>query len=132
MAKRKRAWGDREWDDLARLIRKAGSRDQLKVLVDKVCLLEDFDNAILPLLAEMEEYWKHTRSPEAKRILEKRNRETGVKMRWITREEMIRKTIDAIRSSDHSRGKVFVGHGTKDAIVRRLIRKLRARTKSRD
>jgi uncharacterized protein (DUF2252 family) len=81
----------------------------------------------------MEEHWKHTRSPMAKRIFKQRNRELGIKARLITREEMIRKMVEAARSSDHSRGKAFLGHSTEvDAIVRRLKRKLRARTKSQD
>ena len=115
-ATRTDAWGDCEDRQLRRLVRLKG-REQLKKLVDGVHLPEDFDNAYLPLLAEMEKYWKHQRSPEAKRIFKQRTREQGRQERLFTREEIIRADVDRAfpNLSDES----------KDAVVRRVKRKLR-------
>jgi hypothetical protein len=109
-------WGDREDDDLLRLIRRAGGREQLIKRINKTELLEDFDDYVLPLLADMEDkLWKNQRTPEARRIF-KRGNTPG---RLLTREDLVRAEVEA----HWPRLKRF--GTTKEAVVRRLTSKLR-------
>jgi hypothetical protein len=97
---------------------------------------EDFDNAFLPGLAFMEEqFWKHQRRPENKRvfrqrILELRQQEKDPAKRIkgrinypFTREEIIRHYI--VEPAWEHRKELGLGGGTKKAVVKRLVRKLR-------
>jgi len=125
---------DRDRQDIRRLIRKAGSREQLIKWINAEYLLEDFDIAFLPSLAIMEETsWKYQRSPEARRvfkqrILELRQQEKDPNKRIkgrinypFTREEIIRLTVRPFLPELKELGLAQ----SEDAITRRLIRKLR-------
>src|SRR5262245_47610507 len=121
---------DRDRQDIRRLIRKAGSREQLIKWINAEYLLEDFDNAFLPGLAIMEETsWKYQRLPEARRvfkqrILELRQQEKDPNKRInypFTREEIIRLTVRPFLPELKELGLAQ----SEDAITRRLIRKLR-------
>src|SRR5262245_1602877 len=95
--------------DIRRLLRKAGSREVLSKWIAQEPVLEDFDNAILPMLAvEEENFWKHMRTPE------------GRKFKAMTRKENILLILDAIWDR---RKELGLGQ-SKDAVVKRLIRKL--------
>ncbi len=117
---------ERDAQDIRRLLRAAGSREELFQWIKEEALLEDFDNSILPGLAFMEEqFWKHERSPEARRvfrqrILELRQQEKNPAKRIggrinypFTREQIVRQYVEAARLPN------------KEATVRRLVRKLR-------
>jgi hypothetical protein len=121
-----RAKTERDSQDIRRLLRAAGSREKLFQWIEEEPLLEDFDNSILPGLAFMEEqFWKHERSPEARRvfrqrILELRQQEKNPAKRIkgrinypFTREQIVRQYVEAARLPN------------KEATVRRLVRKLR-------
>jgi hypothetical protein len=91
---------ERDRQDIRRLLRKAGSREQLFKWINAESLPEDFDNANLPSLALMEEQlWKYQRSPEAKRIFKRRTLELGTQERLFTREEIVRMTVEAVWKS---------------------------------
>ena len=105
-----RAKTERDSEDIRRLRRAAGSWEKLHQWIkEEPSVVEDFDDALLPGLAEMEKYWKLQRSPEARR--------KARPAKLLTREEIIRAVVDAAfpNLSDES----------KDALVRRLKRKLR-------
>jgi hypothetical protein len=56
---------ERDSQDIRRLLRAAGSRKKLFQWINEESLLEEFDSALLPGLAFMEETsWKHQRSPK--------------------------------------------------------------------
>jgi hypothetical protein len=110
-ATRADAWGSPEDAQLRRLIRIKG-RAQLKKLIDEAYLPEEFDEACLPFLEEMEKYWKHQRSPEARR----KARPSKLYRLW-TREEIMRADVD--KAFPH------LSNESKDAVMRRLKRKLR-------
>jgi hypothetical protein len=122
---------ERDSQDIRRLLRAAGSCEKLFQWTKEEALLEDFDNSILPGLALLEEQlWKHQRSSEARRVfrqrtLELRQQEKDPAKRIkghinypLTREQIIRQYVDTAWP-DLGLGK------SKEAVVRRLIRKLR-------
>ena len=102
---------ERDSQDIRRLRRRAGSWEKLlQWIKEEPSLPEDFDDAFLPgLVFEEENFWRYTRSPEARR--------KARPYKLFTREEAIRMTVNAAfpRLSAES----------KDAIARRLKRKLR-------
>jgi len=136
-------------EDIRRVLRKAGSLEKYyqwgreeQEAIEREKAQEDFDNAFLPGLAFMEDnFWKHQRSPEAKRIFKRRTREQGRQEKLLTREEIIRATIRAFREypkeSDLDQikdpavraawkaSKLSLGQ-SENAVVQRLTRKLRA------
>jgi hypothetical protein len=126
-----RANTERDSEDIRRLRRAAGSWEKLlQRIKEEPPVLEDFDDAFLPGLAWMEEnFWKHQRSPEARRIyrqriLELRQQEKDPAKRVkgrihypATREEIVRLTVEPFWRKELG--------PTKDDVVRRLIRKLR-------
>jgi hypothetical protein len=118
---------DRDSQAIRGLLRAAGTREKLFQWINEETLLEDFDNAVLPGLALMEEYWKHQRSKEARRvfkqrILELRQQEKDPTKRIkgrinypFTRKQIIRQIVD-MAGPDLALGK---------NPVERLLRKLR-------
>lgn|SRR5262249_25158748 len=97
-----KAPNSRTRQDIRRILRKAGSLERYyqwgkgeQEAIEREKAQEEFDNAFLPGLAEMEKYWKHQRSPEAKRIFKQRTREQGRKERLLPRKEIIGATIEA-------------------------------------
>jgi len=144
--------GKRTRQDIRRVLRKAGSLEKYyqwgreeQEAIEREKAQEDFDKAFLPGLEFMEEnFWKRQRSPEAKRIYRERALELGEKSTLLTREEILGKTIDALwrdpKKSDLDQikdpnvtaawmnWKRGLGQ-SKEAVKRRLIRKLRGRVK---
>lgn len=129
-----RAKTERDRQDIRRLLRAAGSREELARWISQEPVLEDFDDRILPGLAFMEEWvWRHQRSPKARRafkqhVLELRQREKdptkriGGRINYpFTREQIIRWHVDAVWPD---RKELGLGN-SKEAAVHRLIRKLR-------
>jgi hypothetical protein len=143
-----KAPSERTRQDIRRILRKAGSLDRYcqwgreeQEAIEREKAQEDFDNAFLPGLAFMDEnFWKHERSPEAKRSFRRRAREQGRQEKLLTREEIIDATMkafwenpkasdldliedDAVRAA-WKNSKLSMGQSPK-AAARRLIRKLR-------
>jgi len=139
--------GERTRQDIRRILRKAGSLEKYyqwgreeQEAIDRERAQEDFDNDILPGLVFMEEnFWKHQRSPKAKRIFKQRTREQSRQEKLLTREEIIRATINALWKDPKESDLAQIEDATvraawknwkrglgqsKTAAVRRLIRKL--------
>ncbi|PWT93562.1 MAG: hypothetical protein C5B56_00565 [Proteobacteria bacterium] len=128
----RRAKTERDSQDIRRLLRAAGSRKELLRWIEQEPLLEEFDNSILPVLASYEEQlWRHLRSPEARRrakqkltaALDRLWIRTSAGSRVITREEFVPAYINVLWPDRKDLG---LGN-SKEAVVRRLIRKLRER-----
>jgi hypothetical protein len=113
-------WTDHDSKDLRRLLQKVGLEELIqRAKEENAQPPPEADNAFLPGLAFMEEnFWKHQRSPKAKRILKQHH--THV----FTREEILRLTIRALWAD---RKELGLGQ-SESAVVRRLIRKLREGT----
>jgi hypothetical protein len=145
------ALSDRDRRDLQRILRKVGLEKYIQLGKEEIARPspDDFDNAILPGLVLMEEQsWKYQRSREAKRIFRQRTREQGRQDKLLTREEIIRATINALRKDPPESDldqiedptvraawknrKRSLGSGTETSIVKRLVRKLRDRTRLRE
>jgi hypothetical protein len=143
-----KAPGNRTRQDVRGVLRKAGSLERYyqwgreeQEVIEREKAQEDFDNAFLRGLTFMEEnFWKHQRSPEAKRIFRQRTRKQGRQERLLTREEIIRAQIRALRQDPKKADldliedpavrtawknwKLSLGQ-SENAVVKRLIRKLR-------
>jgi len=131
---RARAQTERDRQDIRRLLRAAGSREELLRWISQEPLLEEFDNSILPALKLHEEQlWRHLRSPEVRRRVEEKlaaalNRlgitRVSAGYRVITRETYVRCLVEAL---EPDRKELGLGN-SKSAVVRRLIQKLRKST----
>ena len=134
VAKFARAQTERDRQDIRRLLRAAGSREELLRWISQEPLLEEFDNSILPALKLHEEQlWRHLRSPEVRRRVEEKlaaalNRlgitRVSAGYRVITRETYVRCLVEAL---EPDRKELGLGN-SKSAVVRRLIQKLRKST----